>query len=249
MPSTEREEAGMSTEPIERTLDEQKQAAAEMAVEECVSDGMLVGLGTGSTAACAVRSIGERLGDGRLRGVRGVATSRQTEELAAQAGVPLEEDGEPDVVIDGADEISPSLDLIKGLGGALLREKIIADSARQQPALIIVADDSKLVDALGDGPLPVEVEPFGWRATLRALQSLGCEATPRTGEDERPLHTDGGHLTMDCRFGHITDPASLDARIKRIPGAIDTGLFVGMTRAVYVADRSSLRILTPIHSP
>ncbi len=238
----------MSTEPIERTLDEQKQAAAEMAVEECVSDGMLVGLGTGSTAACAVRSIGERLGDGRLRGVRGVATSRQTEELAAQAGVPLEEDGEPDVVIDGADEISPSLDLIKGLGGALLREKIIADSARQQPALIIVADDSKLVDALGDGPLPVEVEPFGWRATLRALQSLGCEAVPRADNGQH-LCTDGGHLTMDCRFESITDPASLDARIKRIPGAIDTGLFVGMTRAVYVADRSSLRILTPIHSP
>ena len=237
----------MSTEPVQRTLDEQKQAAAAMAVEECVSDGMLVGLGTGSTAACAVRSIGERIGDGRLRGVRGVATSRQTEELAAQAGIPLQEDGAPDVVIDGADEISPSLDLIKGLGGALLREKIIAASARQQPALIIVADDSKLVDALGPGPLPVEAEPFGWRATLRALENLGCEAAPRADNGQH-LYTDGGHLTIDCRFGYITDPASLDARIKRIPGAIETGLFFGMTRSAFVADRSGVRVLTPIHS-
>ena len=238
----------MSTGPVEQTLDELKQAAAEMAVEECVSDGMLVGLGTGSTAACVVRGIGNRIGDGRLRGVQGIATSRQTEELAAGTGIPLQEDGAPDVVIDGADEISPALDLIKGLGGALLREKIIAASARQQPALIIVADDSKLVDALGDGPLPVEVEPFGWRTTLRALETLGCKATPRADNGQH-LHTDGGHLTLDCRFGHITDPASLDARIKRIPGAIETGLFAGMTRSAFVADRSGVRVLTPVHSP
>lgn len=240
----------MGAEPVERELEAQKQAAARAAVAECVSDGMLVGLGTGSTAAWAVRSIGELLAAGELRGVRGVATSRATEELAGEVGIPLEEagDGAPDLVIDGADEISPSLDLIKGLGGALLREKIVALSARAQPALIVVADDSKLVDALGGGLLPVEAEPFGWRATLRALESLGCEAAPRTDDSGKHTRTDGGHLTFYCRFGNIPDPAALDAEIKRIPGALETGLFTGLARAAFVATHSGVRTLTPMHS-
>lgn len=239
----------MSPEPVEQTLEAQKRAAAEAAVEENVSDGMLVGLGTGSTAAWAVRRVGELLAAGDLHSVRGVATSRATEELAREAGIPLEEagDGAPDVVIDGADEISPSLDLVKGLGGALLREKIVALSARTQPALIVVADDSKLVETLGRGPIPVEAEPFGWRATRRALESLGCEAVLRT-DDDQPLHTDGGHLTLDCRFEHIPDPAALDAGIKRIPGALETGIFAGLARAAFVATHSGVRTLTPTDS-
>lgn len=240
----------MGVEPVERTPEEQKRAAAEAAVEECVSDGMLVGLGTGSTAAYAVRRVGELIAAGELRSVRGVATSRATEELADEAGIPLEEvgDGAPDVVIDGADEISPSLDLIKGLGGALLREKIVAFSGHPQPALVVIADDSKLVDALGGGLLPVEVEPFGWRATRRALEALGCEAVPRA-EKGQHLYTDGGNLTLDCHFGSVYDPSALDAEIKSIPGALETGLFAGVVRTAFVASHSGVRTLTPKHSP
>lgn len=236
----------MGAEPVGWTPEEQKRAAAEAAVKDCVSDGALVGLGTGSTAACVVRRIGELLSAGELRGVRGMATSRATEELASEAGIPLKEvgDGEPDVVIDGADEISPSLDLIKGLGGALLREKIVAFSSHAQPALIVVADDSKLVDTLGGGPLPVEVEPFGWRASRRALESLGCEAVPRV-ENSRHAYTDGGHLTLDCHFGHIPYPSELDAEIKRIPGALETGIFTGVAHTAFVAASSGVRTLTP----
>ncbi|MEW6636840.1 MAG: ribose-5-phosphate isomerase RpiA [Actinomycetota bacterium] len=223
-------------------MEDLKRAAAERAVEEYVEDGMVVGLGTGSTAAWAVRRIGELLSRGVLSGIKGVPTSGATAGLARRAGIPLTSLSKdaPDLVIDGADEIGPGLALIKGLGGALLREKIVAHASIE--GLVVVADSSKLVEELGRGVLPVETEPFGWEATLKALSSLGCEPALRL-ENGRPALTDGGHYTIDCAFGPIRDPQALEAEIKRIPGAIETGLFVGLARAAVAAGQHEVRIL------
>ena len=151
-----------------------KRAAAERAVEEYVESGMVVGLGSGSTAAFAVRKIGEMLAAGVVKDVRGVPTSARTAALAREAGIPVVTlaEARPALSIDGADEIAPDLSLIKGLGGALLREKIVEHAGER--GLVVIADESKLVDTLGRGPLPVEVEPFGWEVTLGYLASLGC---------------------------------------------------------------------------
>lgn len=214
-----------------------KRAAAHGAVDGWVRSGMTVGLGTGTTAAFVVRRIGELLRDGELRGVRGIPTSESTAALAREVGVPLVSlsGARPDLTIDGADEIDPGLSVIKGRGGALLREKIVA--AAGEGGLIVVADDSKVVDSLGVGPLPVEVEPFGWEATMDALASLGCEPQLRMDRSDptHPFITDGGHYTVDLLFPSIPDPADLEARIKAIPGALECGLFVGLARAVVVA--------------
>lgn len=212
-----------------------KRDAAYAAVDRFVKSGMVVGLGTGTTASWVVRRIGEKLISGELSGVSGVPTSEGTNALAKEAAIPLVALGEarPHITIDGADEISPSLDVVKGRGGALLREKIVAHFS--EDGLVVVADDSKVYDALGEGPLPVEVEPFGWRATLEALRSLGCEPELRRVKTQ-PFVTDGGHYTADCLFeGGVEDPGSLEAGIKEIPGALECGLFVGLTKAVVVA--------------
>lgn len=217
-------------------LEELKRAAAERAVDGYVSSGMVLGLGTGSTAAWVVRRIGELLEAREVTGVRGVPTSRRTAELAAEYGVPLVglEEARPDLTIDGADEIDPGLSLIKGRGGALLREKIVAAAGR---GIVVVADDSKEVVSLGEGPLPVEIEPFGWQSTLDALASLGCEPRLRLepGGSAEPELTDGGHYTADCAFGEITDPGTLEDEIRRIPGALESGLFVGLCVASVVS--------------
>ena len=215
-------------------MEELKHAAAYAAVETTVESGMVVGLGTGSTASWAVSRIGELVSSGELRDIRGIPTSERTAKLAREGGIEVISlaDADPEIVIDGADEISPSLDLIKGLGGALLREKIVASSATS--GLIVVADGSKPVEALGEGPLPVEVDPFGWEATLRSLASLGCEPTLRM-DGSRPFLTDGGHYTVDCLFPDIEDPGSLEVEIKSIPGALECGLFVGLVREAFVA--------------
>lgn len=234
---------GYQEDPLrdEKPPDELKRAAAERAVAEYVESGMVVGLGTGSTAAFAVRSIGELIASGRLQGIRGVPTSARTTALARETGIPLITlaEARPSVTIDGADEIEPGLALIKGRGGALLREKIVAHASG---TLIVVADESKLVDVLGVGPLPVEIDSFGWETTLEELASLGCEPVLRlegpgsqTGDPDRPFVTDGGHYTADCLFSSITDPAALEGEIKRIPGALECGLFVGLARAAVVA--------------
>lgn len=211
-------------------------AAAFAAVDDRVESGMIVGLGSGSTAGWAVRRIGERLGSGALRDVRGIPTSETTARLAEEVGIPLLglSEARPEIVIDGADEIDPNLALIKGHGGALLREKIVAAAG---DGLIIVADDSKLVDSLGRDALPVEVEPFGWESTFEALGSLGCEPTLRLrdGDPEHPFVTDGGHYTVDCRFRSMDDPAALETAIRAIPGALECGLFVGLAQAAFVA--------------
>lgn len=227
--------------PYRRDMEELKLAAAERAVEDYVESGMVVGLGTGSTAAWAVRTIAERLRRGELAEIKGVATSERTAALARELGVPLTslEEDLPALVLDGADEIGPDLSLIKGMGGALLREKIVAFAVG---TLIVVADDSKLVETLGRGPLPVEVEPFGWRATRRALASLGCEAELRT-KDGSPAITDGNHYTIDCRFVTIPDPGALETEIRRIPGAIESGLFVGSAQVAVVAGSGGIEVL------
>lgn len=215
---------------------EKLRSVANAAVDARVQSGMIVGLGTGSTASWAVRRIGELLSSGALENVRGIPTSETTARLAQEVGIPLLSlaEARPEITIDGADEIDPNLALIKGLGGALLREKIVAAASG---TLIVVADDSKLVDALGRDFLPVEVEPFGWESTLEALASLGCEPERRLidGDPESPFLTDGGHYTVDCTFPSIADPAGLEAEIRRIPGALECGLFVGLAQTAFVA--------------
>ena len=221
-----------------------KRDAAYAAAERYVESGMVVGLGTGSTASFAVRRIGELVVAGELAEVRGVPTSARTAALANEVGIPLAtlSDARPRFTIDGADEISPDLALIKGRGGALLREKIVASASEE--GLIVVADSGKLVETLGAGPLPVEIDTFGWEATLEALASLGCEPELRMDwtDPGRPYVTDGGHYTADCTFDSIPDPASLEVEIKRVPGALECGLFVGLARTTVVAGEAGVKI-------
>lgn len=224
-------------------MEELKRAAAERAVAEYVESGMVVGLGTGSTASWAVRRIGELLLRGVLLGVRGIPTSEAAAALAREVGIPLTNlsNHVPDVVLDGADEIDPSLNLIKGLGGALLREKIVATAAG---GLVVIADKSKRVFSLGQDALPVEVEPFGCEATRRALRVLGCDETLRaTGE--QPFVTDGGHYIVDCLFDSIPDLERLAAETKTIPGVLETGLFVSLTRAAVIGHESGVTVKEP----
>ncbi|CAA9449774.1 MAG: Ribose 5-phosphate isomerase A [uncultured Rubrobacteraceae bacterium] len=222
-----------------------KREAANAAVERYVVSGMVVGLGTGSTATFAVQRIGDLVASGELRDVRGVPTSARTTALANELGIPLAtlSEARPRFTIDGADEVSPELALIKGRGGALLREKIVASSSEE--GLIVVADSSKLVGSLGAGPLPVEIDSFGWESTLEALASLGCEPELRMDwtDPGRPFVTDGGHYTADCTFEQIADPASLEVEIKHIPGALECGLFVGLARAAVVAGETGTEVI------
>ena len=182
-----------------------KQIAAAKAVE-AVQSGMVLGLGTGSTTRYATEMIGERLCDGRLHDIVGVPTSSATEKLAKQVGIPLttlKDHPVLDLTIDGADEVDPDLVLIKGLGGALLYEKIVARASRQE---IIIVDESKLVQVLGTrSPLPVEVIPFGWGTYMDTLRSFGCEPVLRM-QGTQPYVTDEGNYILDCRFKRIDDP-------------------------------------------
>jgi ribose 5-phosphate isomerase A len=221
-----------------------KRDAAYAAVDRYVESGMTVGLGSGTTSAFVVVRIGELLAGGELQDVRGIPTSERTAALAREAGIPLTtlSEARPLLTLDGADEIGPDLTLIKGRGGALLREKIVA--AASEGGLVVVADGSKPVEVLGEGPLPVEVEPYGWGTTLNALAALGCEPGLRMdrANPRRPFVTDGGHYTVDCLFPGIPDPASLEVEIKRIPGALECGLFVGLAQAAVVASEGGVEI-------
>lgn len=201
---------------------EAKRAAAEKAVE-WIKDGMVVGLGTGSTAYWALSKIGERIQDGL--DIKGVASSRVTEQLAKELGIPLTTFAEVDAVditIDGADEVDRDYNLIKGGGGALLREKVLAYNSK---TFLVIVDHSKLVGTLGRYPLPVEVVPFAVERTLQHLANIGCSAILRT-EDGILFKTDNGHLIADCRFEKIPDPLALDTMLKTIPGVVETGLFM-----------------------
>ena len=226
--------------------DGQKRDAAHAAVERFVESGATIGLGSGTTSAFVVRRIGELLEGGELSDVRGIPTSKGTAALAREVGVPTVSlaESRPTLTLDGADEIGPGLAAVKGLGGALLREKIVA--AASTTGLVLVADASKTVDALGTrAPVPVEVDPYGWQATLEALSSLGCEPRLRmdAADPQQPFVTDGGHYTADCSFDAIGDPAALEAAIRAIPGALESGLFVGLALAAVVAGEDGVSIL------
>jgi ribose 5-phosphate isomerase A len=219
-----------------------KRAAAEAAVE-LVQDGMVVGLGTGSTAAFAVEALARRHRQG-LRFV-GIPTSEKTAAQAREAGIPLTsfaEHRQIDLTIDGADEVEHvTLNLIKGLGGALLREKIVAAASRR---LAIVVDAAKRVDRLGtQAPVPVEVVPFGLEVTRAALEALGASVQLRQSPAGQPFVTDSGNGILDCRFGPIADPARLEERIGRIVGVVESGLFIGRADHVFVADGSGVQRL------
>jgi ribose 5-phosphate isomerase A len=214
---------------------EQGPEASAAAALEFVKDGQTLGLGTGRAAAAFVRALGARVAEGLS--VRGVPTSIATAELAAELAIPLvtlEEAERLDVTFDGADEVDPRLDVIKGYGGALVREKIVAASSEQ---LVILIGAEKLVDQLGArGKLPVEVIPFALPLARRALAELGCEPILRRADGGAPYETDNGNAILDCAIGPIADPADLDARIGAIPGVLGTGLFVQMADAVIVQD-------------
>lgn len=221
----------------------QKEAAAEAAVE-LVQDGMAVGLGTGSTAAYAVDALARRVRAG-LR-VRTIPTSERTARQARDGGILLVSFAECprlDLTIDGADEIARgTLDLVKGLGGALLREKIVAASSAR---LVIIADSSKLVERLGTcAPVPVEVVAFGWETTLARLAALGVQPTPRRADDGTLFRTDGGNVILDCSVGSIGDPAALARELGQVVGVVETGLFVGMAERALVSGPDGLQTLT-----
>lgn len=199
-----------------------KKIAAEKAVEE-IKDGMIVGLGTGSTVFWAINKIGERVKEGLQ--IRAIATSLKSEELAKQLNIPIISAANIDIIdldIDGADEIDKNGNLIKGGGGALLREKIIASNSKK---FIVIADESKLVAKLGQFPLPVEIVPFAFELTLNKLKALGCDASIRR-YDNKNFITDNGNLIADCKFNSIEDPDDLNKKIHLIAGVVETGLFL-----------------------
>ncbi len=221
------------------TREAEKRAAGEAAAA-LVQDGMAVGLGTGSTAYWVIEALGRRVRQGLS--IVAIPTSERSAAQARGLGIKIVSFAECprlDLDIDGADEIArDSLDLIKGLGGALLREKIVAAASVR---LVIVADEHKLVDRLGATPVPVEVVPFGWETTGARIEALGGRPVLRVGADGAPFRTDGGNLILDCSFGLIADAADLEARLKASLGVIATGLFIGMAQAAYVAGPDGVR--------
>ena len=221
-----------------------KKKAAWHAVE-FVESGMVVGLGFGSTAAYAVQRIAQLLEEGALWDIVGVPCARAVEEDARRLGIPLitlAEHPVIDVTIDGADEVDPNLNLIKGGGGALLREKIVAQASLRE---IIVVDESKLSPALGTlWPVPVEVVPFGWQAQARFLRSLGAIVTVRLISGGEPFETDQGNLILDCDWGPIPDPHGLAAAIKERAGIVEHGLFLDLATDVIIASPDGIRHLT-----
>ena len=230
----------MSTPPAAGIPDPGKLAAAEAAAA-LVEDGMRLGLGSGSTAGLFIVALGRRVREGGLR-VQAVATSSASARLAAEVGIPVRDadDGALDLAVDGADEVDAHLQLIKGRGGALVREKLVAESARR---FVIVADPSKLVERLGRGRLPVEVLPFLWRRTAARLGSLGAAWSLRGGEDE-PFVSDNGNLVVDLTFeGGIEDPIGLGAALKSMTGVVDHGLFLGLADLCLVGESGGVRRL------
>lgn len=223
--------------------DAAKQAAAEAAAA-LVQDGMKVGLGTGSTAYFAIEALIRRVREGL--NIVAIATSERSAAQARRGGIPMTTFGEHphlDLTIDGADEIQlDTLSLIKGLGGALLREKIVAAAS---DCLIIVADAPKLVDRLGGtAPVPVEIVPFGWETTAVRLEKLGVNPALRRTQAGEPFRTDGGNLIVDCHIGLMDDPAALDQSIGQTIGVVETGLFIGIAKQAFIADDRSVREIT-----
>lgn len=230
--------------------DNLKRLAAEKAVEE-VTSGMKIGIGTGSTAEFFVKALGEKVKNGL--DVVGVPTSERTHELALSEGIKLatlEEVPHLDLTIDGADEIDGAMSLIKGGGGALLREKIVAAASDR---MIVIADESKVVETLGKFPLPIEVNKFGLGATRIALENLlkeqGLDGNlVLRGGEEHPFVTDGGHYILDAHLGSIAHPATLADELNAIPGVVENGLFIGLATKAYVAGAEGVKTLSGVAS-
>jgi ribose 5-phosphate isomerase A len=219
------------------TNDLEKEAAARASLR-FVKDGQVVGLGTGSTAAYFIKLLGEEVKRG-LR-IRGIPTSDRSRELALSLGIPvitLDDCQEIDVTVDGADEVDPQLRLIKGGGGALLREKIVASATRK---MIVVADASKQVERLGKFPLPVEVIKFAQALAAKRITALGAEVQLRRDARGNPVVTDENNHILDCRFGEIRDPDGLAQALSAMPGVVEHGLFIGMASVVLFARGSEI---------
>ena len=214
-----------------------KKMAAEKAVEH-VDNGMVIGLGTGSTVKYAIKKLGEMVNTGLK--IKGIPTSLRTKKLATEYNIPLvdlNDYTEIDLTIDGADEVDSNLNLIKGGGGALTREKIIAYHSKKE---IIVIDETKVVKKLGvDYPVPVEVIKYGWNTTKKTLEELGCTAELRTIMDEVYI-TDNSNYILDCDFGKINEPETLEKEINSIPGVIENGLFIGLVDEVIVGSKQGI---------
>jgi ribose 5-phosphate isomerase A len=218
-----------------------KKLAGEMACEY-IEDGMVVGLGTGSTVYYTILKVAEMVKDGM--DIIAIPTSKRTEELALERGIPLTDFNEHpdiDVTIDGADEVDPNLDLIKGWGGALVREKIVASATKK---LVIVADGTKTVDMLGTkSPLPVEIIPFSHRVVVKHLKQMGCTPVLRVRNDATFI-TDNHNNITDCKFSSISDAKRLELNINNIPGVVDNGLFVGMAKIAIIANsKDNIQVL------
>ncbi|MEO8285824.1 MAG: ribose 5-phosphate isomerase A [Chloroflexota bacterium] len=228
---------------MSHTADELKHEAALRAVKY-VRDGMVLGLGSGTTAEHAVKEIGRRVQEDGLR-VRGVPTSDKIGTLAVESGIhltSLEQDPQIDLTIDGADEVDlKTLNAIKGLGGALLREKIVALASREE---ILIVDESKVVRRLGEHtPVPVEVVQFGWSRTRDELQKLDCIATRRESPTGAPFVTDSGNYLIDCKFPYVKNPQRLSDNIIRITGVIEHGLFLNIARRIIIASEAGVRVV------
>jgi len=221
--------------------EELKKQAGEKAVER-IEDGMIVGLGTGSTVEYTLRKLGKLVRDGLK--IKGIPTSIHTTRIAKEEEIPLttlDENPVIDVTIDGADEVDSNLNLIKGGGGALTREKIIAFNSKK---VVIVIDDSKVVKALGiDFPLPVEVTKFGWTSTKNTLEQLGCNVELRKIMGDEPFITDNSNYILDCEFEKISEPEQLEIDINNIPGVVENGLFIGLVDEVIVGGKQGILIL------
>ncbi len=219
------------------TLEREKQSAARKSLA-FVQEGYVVGLGTGSTASYAIRFLGEMVRQGLH--IEAIPTSALSRDLALSEGIPLttfEKHSYIDVAIDGADEISPELELVKGRGGALLREKIVASASRK---VVIIADSSKQVPLLGKTPLPVEVVPFAEALLCERIAKLGASVTLRKDTSGQPFISDEGHHILDCRFGQIQDPGWLAHELNRMPGVIEHGLFLGLADIVLIGKDSEV---------
>jgi ribose 5-phosphate isomerase A len=220
-------------------IDVQKKSVGEKTVEY-IQDGMTIGLGSGSTVYWMLKKLGELVKEGL--NVRGVPSSVKTAGLAKEFGIPLvyfSEVTQLDLAIDGADEVDPNFNLIKGGGGSLLREKIVDHAAKQ---LIIVVDEKKLVPTLGNFPLPVEVVPFGWENTSREIAKLQCAPRVRMENGQRFV-TDNGNYILDCQFASIQNPIDLHKQLKLTLGVVETGLFINMADKIIVGEEKGIRVL------
>jgi ribose 5-phosphate isomerase A len=221
--------------------EELKKLAGEKAVDH-IEDGMIIGLGTGSTVEYMLRKLGELVREGL--DIEGIPTSIHTKRIAKEEKIPLitlEEKPVIDVTVDGADEVDSNLNLIKGGGGALVREKIIAFNSKK---VIIVIDDSKVVKALGiDFPLPVEVVKFGWTSTKKSLEEFDCNVELRQIMENEPFITDNGNYILDCEFDRINEPEQLEIDINNIPGVVENGLFIGLVDEVIVGAKQGILTL------